>query len=110
DRLDWELIEQVARDEGVLGSVWYSLYLATTLLATPLPHGVLRRLRPSAPVRMVYRLAWPIARIAAFDGFMRRRAVQFHAAESWRGMLPSLVVMGRRGARLRAAISAFTHF
>jgi hypothetical protein len=110
DRLNWGLVEQVARAEGVLGSVWYSLYLTAELLATPIPPSALRRLRPSAPVRLVYRRAWPIARVAACDGFMRRRAVQFHAAESWRGMLPSLIVMGRRGARIRAVISAFMHF
>ena len=108
-RLDWVLVERVARDEGVLGSVWYSLYLAATLLATPLAPGVLERLRPSLPVRILYRWIWPMARIAECDGIMRRRAVQFHAAESWRGMLPSLVVMGRRGARLRAALSTFMH-
>jgi hypothetical protein len=37
---------------------------------------------------------------------MRRRAVQFLAADSWRGMLPNLVLMGRRGDRLRAIASA----
>ena len=81
------------------------LELASRLLGAPLPAEVRRRFRPTLPLRAAYRLAWPVARIADLDGSMRRRAVQFHAAESWRGMLPSLLYMGRRGVQPRAPSS-----
>jgi hypothetical protein len=107
DRIDWDLVEEVARTEGVLGSVWYSLHLAQVLLLAPVPWDVQDRLRPSALVRMLYGQIWPAARIADLQGFMRRRAVQFHGAESWRGALPSLVLMGRRADRARATARAW---
>jgi len=106
--LNWRLVETVARAEGVTASVWYALELAARLLGAPLPAEVRRRFRPALPLRTAYRLAWPAARIADLDGWMRRRAVQFHAAESWRGMLPSLFFMGRRGDRSRAIVQAIT--
>lgn len=104
--INWDLVAHIARDEGVLGSVWYSLYLSQVLLSAPVPPAVLRSMRPALAVRLLYRQVWPVARIADLEGFMRRRAVQFHAAESWRGMLPSLILMGRRGQRIRASLEA----
>lgn len=101
-RLDWPLVEAVAVREGVDASVWFGLRLAGRLLGTPLPHGALRRLKPRhAGVRLLYRLVWSERRIADLQGHMRRRAVQLHLAESWRGVVPSLVLMGRRRMRMR---------
>jgi hypothetical protein len=104
--LDWDAVGGNARAEGVEGSVWYTLWLASRVLATPVPPEPLKRLAPSLPVRQLYRLVWPPDGVANLHGHMRRRAVQFLAADSWRGMLPNLVLMGRRRARLRAIVSA----
>jgi hypothetical protein len=101
---DWDLAVDTARREGVQSSVWYGLRLASALLRTPAPRAQLERLHPGPLVRALYHLIWPVARIADLDGYMRRRGVQFHAAESWRGTLPSLVLMGRRRTRARAMI------
>jgi len=65
---------------------------------------VLAELRPAPPVRALYGIVWPHARIAALEGRMRRRAVQVHTADSLRGTLPGLLFMGRRRARVRAAV------
>jgi hypothetical protein len=102
DGIDWALVQKTAADEGVQSSVWYSLKLVERLLGTPVPPGLLVRLQPSFPVRQLYAWVWPVDRIASLNGFMRRRSVQFHVADSWRGMLPSLVLMGRRADRARA--------
>jgi hypothetical protein len=107
--LDWDLVYRVAQAEGVLGSVWYTLRLSQALLGTPVPDAVLSRFCPSALLRMLYEQVWPMTRITALEGFMRRRAVQFHAAESWRGALPGLILMGRRADRARAAVQAMQH-
>jgi len=101
---DWDLAVDTARREGVQSSVWYGLRLVRALLRTPAPRAQLERLHPGPLVRALYHLIWPVARIADLDGYMRRRGVQFHAAESWRGTLPSLVLMGRRRTRARAMI------
>jgi len=107
--LAWELVEALARGEGVSGSVWYSLLLAKRILASPVPARQLTRVAPAPPVRWLYRRLWPVQRVAALDGTMRRRAVQFHAAESWRGMLPALLLLGRRAKRVRAIGRALSH-
>ena len=104
NEIDWDLVCEVAGREGVRASIWYSLHLARVLLAAPVSRNVLARLRPSLPVATIYRAIWPVDQIGELNGHMRRRAVQFHAAESWRGMLPSLVLMGRRGDRTRAIL------
>jgi hypothetical protein len=106
DVMDWTMVEACARAEGVEGSVWYTLWLASKLLGTPVPEAPMRALAPILPVRALYRQVWPPAGVANLQGHMRRRAVQFLAADSWRGMLPNLVLMGRRRARLRAIVSA----
>ena len=106
ETLDWAAVRAGARAEGVASSVWYTLWLASTLLATPVPPAQLRALAPTPAVRLLYRQVWPPAGVANLHGHMRRRAVQFLAADSWRGMLPNLVLMGRRGARFRAMMSA----
>jgi hypothetical protein len=104
DVLDWGLVQQVAQQEGVKASVWYSLRLAEELLGAPLPDAPLRDLCPSLLLRVLYGVIWPKSRVEDMNGFMRLRAVQLHAAESWRGMLPSLVLMGRRRERARGVV------
>ncbi|MCC6180111.1 MAG: nucleotidyltransferase family protein [Chloroflexi bacterium] len=100
--LDWGLVRDVSRREGVQASVWYTLHLARRLLGSPVPSTVLDDLCPALPLRTLYRLLWPASRVANLNGHMRRRAVQFYAAESWRGMIPSLILMGRRRTRAHA--------
>jgi hypothetical protein len=97
--IDWGIIDDVARREGVQASVWYALALSHDLLDTPLTPA--RHMAPSPPVRALYELIWPRRVVADLDAGMRRRAVQFHVAESWRGTLPTVLLMGRRTDRLR---------
>jgi hypothetical protein len=104
--LDWQAALEIARDEGVTASVWYALQLTRSLLGTPVAAEWLVQTRPSALLRAMYAWVWPIRRIARLDGHMRRRAIQFHVADSWRGMLPSLILMGRRRTRARAIVHA----
>jgi len=97
--IDWRIVDDVSRREGVRASVWYSLSLARDLLGTPLTPA--RHMAPTPAVRAMYELIWPRRVVADLDAGMRRRAVQFHVAESWRGTLPTVVLMGRRADRLR---------
>jgi hypothetical protein len=103
--LDWDWIILSARREGVAACVWYSLTLASAILLTPVPEHSLRGLRPRAPVRRVLAAAWPAERVRRLESRMHRRVVQFDPRDSTRGMLPSLIVMGRRGVRTRAIVS-----
>jgi len=100
--LDWSICVETARREGVTSSVWYSLTLARDLFATPVAPEALAALRPSALVRALYARTWPVG-AGGVHSKIGCKAVQFTPWESWRGMLPSLVFMGRRSARMRAA-------
>jgi hypothetical protein len=103
--LNWDLVDDVARREGVGASVWYSVYLAARLLGFDVP-SELRQLRPSLPIRALYSWVWPEQRVMNLTGRPRWRSVQFRVADSWRGMIPSLVLMGRRRDRARAVARA----
>jgi Uncharacterised nucleotidyltransferase len=98
--IDWPLVTRIARAEGVTASVWYALRLTRIALGTPLPDEV-HGLRPGFVIRKLYALVWPAARIVNLAGLMHRRAVQFHLADSWRGTVPSMVLLGRRPVRAR---------
>jgi Uncharacterised nucleotidyltransferase len=102
--LDWALVKEIARSEGVTASVWYALQLANRILGTPLPSAA-ACVKPGLATCLIYRAVWPTARVARLEGYVRRRAVQFRAAESWRGMLPSIVFMGRRRIRARMLVA-----
>jgi len=103
--LDWRVVLDVARKEGVRGSVWYTLELASRLLSAPRPpRPVMSRLRPSILIRVLYGLVWRPSEIENLGGQMHRRAVQVRGADSLRGVLPSLVLMGRRRDRARVAL------
>ncbi len=98
--IDWGLVDASARREGVRASIWYALSLTGAILGTPVPAPA-RAMAPWPPIQFLYRRVWPVERVAGLSAGMRRRAVQFHVAESWSGMLPTLVLMGRRRDRLR---------
>lgn len=108
DQLSWRLVEQVAQREGIKASVWYALHLTRATLGTPLPVTA-RRLAPGVILRLLYGATWPAARVVNLQGVWRRRTVQVYVAESWRGTLPSLVLMGRRGDRMRMIAEASLH-
>jgi hypothetical protein len=102
--LQWQLVAEVARREGVGGSVWYTLTLTHALLGTPFQPDI-AALRPSTMTRWLYSVVWPARRILRLEGYLRRRAIQFHVADSWRGMLPSLLLLGRKRVRVRLMLA-----
>ena len=98
--ISWPVVCATASREGVGASIWYALRLAGDLLGTPFPPPA-RALAPAPPVRALYRRIWPSRGVAGLEAAMHRRAIQFDSAESWRGMLPTILLMGRRPERVR---------
>jgi putative nucleotidyltransferase-like protein len=101
--LDWDVVVSTARREGVEGPVWYALCVTQELLRTPLPRHLVARLAPALPIRSIYKCIWPRGRVARMQGQSHWRAVQFEP-DSLRGMLPSLLLLGRRGHRWRVVL------
>jgi hypothetical protein len=91
----------LSAQEGADPSLWYTLRLTHLMLNTPLPDSVLDSLRPSPIVRRGLDLIWSESRVMNLESETKRRAVQFSVLESWRGMIPSLFLMGRRRAKVR---------
>ncbi len=100
ERLDWGLVVAEAKAEGAESSLWYVMSFLRKMLDTPMPDSVLRELAPARLTRWMYGKVWPESDVLNLNGHTRRRAVQFSASESWRGMIPSLILMGRRREKL----------
>ncbi len=101
DKIDWEAVVDEARREGATASLWITFVALEKMLGTTLPAGLLDSVRPSIIPRFLLRMVWPSKKIYALDSHTRRRAVQFSVGESWRGRLPSMILMGRRRDKLR---------
>lgn len=98
--IDWDLVVSDAEAEGATSSLWLTLGLLRDMLGTDLPEGLVQKLRPSPLTRLGWRLIWPRKRVLALEASTKRRVVQFSVGESWRGTIPSLVLMGRRREKL----------
>lgn len=104
--IDWDLLASVAEAEGIGAAVWCALRMAEYVLQTPVPRAELARLRPALLLRGLYSVLWPRRRVTGLKSRMRRHVVQFEAAASLRGTLPSLILLGRRRLRAKALIEA----
>ena len=100
DELDWEVILAGARAEGAEPSLWYTFQFVSKMLGTPFPGEVMSGLRPNPPIRWALSRIWPESNVLNLRGAAKRRAVQFSVLESWRGMIPSLLLMGRRREKM----------
>jgi hypothetical protein len=99
-RIDWDRVIQEAKIEGAESSLWYTFNFLQKLLDTPMPQDVMARLKPNLFIRWAFRMIWPELHVMNLASGTKRRAVQFSVMESWRGMLPSLLLMGRRREKI----------
>ena len=108
--LNWGMVVADARSEGAASSLWYVFRFLEKMLATPFPKEMIASLKPSPIVRGVFSRIWPDSQVLDLRGVTRRRAVQFSVLESWRGMIPSLLLMGRRREKAKILIRRITPF
>jgi len=66
--LDWELIANAARREGVLAPAYFTLINVCKLFDIELSEEILNRLRPGPLRRMLWQSIWPEEHIAGFSG------------------------------------------
>ncbi len=100
DELDWEKILDLARQEAVGPSLWYTFHFLQEMLDTPFPEEAMAALKPSRLVLWTYHAIWPEAGVLDLRGRPKRRALQFSIHVSWRGTIPSLLLMGRRREKI----------
>jgi hypothetical protein len=104
-QIDWDVVIEDARQEGAKSSLFLSLGYAKKLLGTPVPDEALKKMRPGPLTRLIWRRLWPEERVLDLEGVTRRRMVQFAVNESWRGTIPSLLLMGRRWEKTKIILS-----
>lgn len=94
--LDWGLVIDEAQAEGAKSSLWLTFRYLQQMLRTPIPDTVMRALQPSWFTRWAFAKIWHDSDVLNLRSLTKRRAVQFSMAESWRGTIPSLLLMGRK--------------
>ena len=100
DEISWDDIVAEAKAEGAQSSLWYTMRILKKMLGTPVPDSVLKKLAPTRFTKWMLGRMWPESDVLNLNGHTKRRAVQFSTSESWRGMIPSLIIMGRRREKL----------
>jgi hypothetical protein len=104
DSMDWGLLTQVARTEGVGTALRHALATAHEVLGTPLP--VLPE--PTLEERclgLCYRALWPFAKTRSLSQREHKRLLQFLPDDAdLRNLLPGLVLVGRRREKLQALL------
>jgi hypothetical protein len=98
--MNWPIVSALARDEGVTTSIRHALALLTALLDTPIPEGALRHVPRDPLGELAHGILWPRRAVLALHGKQRLRSVRFNPRLGYMGVLPSLVVMGRRSEKL----------
>ncbi|MCH8063813.1 MAG: nucleotidyltransferase family protein [Chloroflexi bacterium] len=110
DDLDWEMVLDLARRESVGPSLWYTFRFLREMLDTPVPEEAMSALKPGRLVLWTYNAIWPEAGVLDLRGRPKRRALQFSIHESWRGTIPSLLLMGRRREKIGILLRRLLRF
>lgn len=105
DTVDWRAVASLAAGEGATLSVRHALSLTRSLLATPLPAPALRSLAWNPIGEVAHAVLWPRQHVLDLQSKQRLRSLRFNPRLGVSGVLPSLVVMGRRGEKLSRLMS-----
>lgn len=103
--VNWSLVHALAREEGATLSVRHALALLRELLDTPIPPEALARPSGDTMGEIAHALLWPRRHIVELRSKQRLRSLRFNPRQGPLGVLPSLVVMGRRGEKLAQLLS-----
>lgn len=102
-QLDWERVLAIVRREEAEVAVYYSLYYLDQLLAVTAPAPMMAALRPDRFRRWWHDWFMPPAQIVALAP-MWRPDFSFYFLPLFKRLLPDLLVMGRRGEKLRCLL------
>jgi hypothetical protein len=104
ESMDWGLVAEVARTEGIGTALRHALATAHAVLGTPLPLLP----RPTLEERCLgacYRVLWPFARTRNLNQHERHRLLHFLPDDAdARNVLYGLVLVGRRREKLQAIL------
>lgn len=98
--IDWREVYALARAEGTELSVRHALAHLRTLLDTPLPAEALPGPCGNRVGELAHAILWPRRQVLALESKQRLRSVRFNPRQGALGVVPSLLVMGRRRDKL----------
>ncbi|GEM_PF-2358735 len=99
--IDWRVVMQTARDEGIGSVVRHVFWVLHAILQTPLP-DLGPPTREEVLLAPVYRLLWPVAVVRRLTGVAHLRLARFDPATRHPlDVLPGLFLLGRRREKLR---------
>ena len=99
-QLDWERLLQTVRIEEAQVGVYYSLHFLDQLLGVSVPEDVMAALRPDRFRRWWHERYLPEEKVLSLQP-MWRPDFSFYFIPLLKRLLPDLLVMGRRGDKLR---------
>lgn len=99
-QLDWERLLQTVRIEEAQVGVYYSLHFLVQLLGVSVPEDVMAALRPDRFRRWWHERYLPEEKVLSLQP-MWRPDFSFYFIPLLKRLLPDLLVMGRRGDKLR---------
>jgi len=99
-QINWERLLETARIEEAQVGVYYTLYFLDKLLGVKVPESMLNALRPDRFRRWWHERYLPEERVLSLQP-MWRPDFSFYFVPLLKRLLPDLLVMGRRGDKLR---------
>jgi hypothetical protein len=99
-QINWERLLETVRIEEAQVGVYYTLYFLDKLLGVKVPEGMLNALRPDRFRRWWHERYLPEERVLSLQP-MWRPDFSFYFVPLLKRLLPDLLVMGRRGDKLR---------
>lgn len=108
--IDWDHVYQLARGEGAMLSVYRCILFLRNLLHTPVPAAALEGRVPLVSARAVHAMLWPNRAVQNLQSRQQLRSVRFNPRLGMMGVVPSLVVMGRRREKLAYLLGRVTGF
>jgi len=99
-QLDWERLLETVRIEEAQVGIYYSLHFLDQLLGVRVPRDVLTALRPDRFRRWWHERYLPEQKVLSLQP-MPRPDFSFYFIPLFKRLLPDLLVMGRRGDKLR---------
>ena len=99
-QINWERLLETVRIEEAQVGVYYTLYFLDKLLGVKVPEGMLNALRPDPFRRWWHERYLPEERVLSLQP-MWRPDFSFYFTPLLKRLLPDLLVMGRRGDKLR---------
>lgn len=98
--IEWDVVHALARVEGAELSVQHALAYLRALLDTPLPDEALAVRSGNRVGELAHAILWPRRHVLRLESKQRLRSVRFNPREGALGVVPSLLVMGRRRDKL----------